>query len=123
MAKIHLNINGYEIYTEQGNTILQAAREHGIEIPTLCYDERVKTYGACGVCLVEVEGNRKLLRACATKAEEGMVVHTDTKRVVESRKIALELLISDHDGDCRAPCSLTIGYLSPAVPHSPCRTI
>lgn len=106
MAKIHLNINGYEIYTEQGNTILQAAREHGIEIPTLCYDERVKTYGACGVCLVEVEGNRKLLRACATKAEEGMVVHTDTKRVVESRKIALELLISDHDGDCRAPCSL-----------------
>ena len=106
MAKIHLNINGYEIMTEQGNTLLQAAREHGIEIPTLCYDERVKTYGACGVCLVEVEGNRKLLRACATKAAEGMVVHTDTKRVVESRKIALELLISDHDGDCRAPCSL-----------------
>lgn len=106
MAKIHLNINGYEVFTEQGNTILQAAREHGIEIPTLCYDERVKTYGACGVCLVEVEGNRKLLRACATKAAEGMVVHTNTRRVVESRKIALELLISDHDGDCRAPCSL-----------------
>lgn len=106
MAKVHLNINGYEIYTEQGNTILQAAREHGIEIPTLCYDERVKTYGACGVCLVEVEGNRKLLRACATKVAEGMVVRTDTRRVVDARKIALELLISDHDGDCRAPCSL-----------------
>lgn len=106
MANIHLNINGYEITTQQGNTILQAARENGIEIPTLCHDERVKTYGACGICTVEIAGSPKLARACATLAQDGMAVYTDTARVRSSRKVALELLLSDHDGDCRAPCSL-----------------
>ncbi|QXM06553.1 NAD(P)-binding protein [Crassaminicella indica] len=106
MAKVRLNINGKEIIAHSGQTILEVAKENGIEIPTLCYDERVEIYGSCGLCVVEVEGIPKLLRACATKISEGMVVKTNTKRVRGSRKMALELLLSDHVGDCRPPCVL-----------------
>ena len=106
MAKIRLNINGMEVTGYAGQTILEVARENGIEIPTLCYDERVAIYGACGLCVVEMEGNPKLLRACATTISEGMVINTNTKRVKDSRKAALELLLSDHTGDCRPPCAL-----------------
>lgn len=104
MADIRLNINGKEVVGQVGQTILDVAKENGIEIPTLCYDERVETYGACGVCVVEVEGNPKLLRSCATTISDGMVIHTETERVKGSRKVALELLLSDHLGDCRPPC-------------------
>lgn len=104
LAGLMLNINGKEVIGNPGQTILQVATENGIEIPTLCYDERVKIYGSCGLCVVEVEGIPKILRACATQIADGMVVHTDTPRVRESRKIALELLLSDHVGDCRPPC-------------------
>ncbi len=106
MSKIRMNINGTEVTGYKGQTILEIARENNIEIPTLCYDERVKIYGSCGLCVVEVEGIPKLLRACATEAADGMVISTNTERVKGSRKIALELLLSDHVGDCRAPCSL-----------------
>ena len=102
--EIRLNINGKEVIGRSDQTILDVARENGIEIPTLCFDERVETYGACGLCVVEAEGNPKLLRSCATKISEGMVIHTETERVKGSRKIALELLLSDHLGDCRPPC-------------------
>lgn len=102
--EIRLNINGREVVGRAGQTILDVAKENGIEIPTLCYDERVETYGACGVCVVEVEGNPKLLRSCATAISDGMVIHTETERVKGSRKVALELLLSDHLGDCRPPC-------------------
>jgi len=104
MAEIRLNINGREVTGRRGQTILEVARENGIEIPTLCYDERVKIYGSCGLCVVEIEGIPKLFRSCATEISEGMVVKTDTERVRSSRKIALELLLSDHVGDCRPPC-------------------
>lgn len=86
-------------------TILNVASQNGIKIPNLCYDGRVELYGACGLCTVEVEGIPKLLRACSTKVTDGMVVHTQTERVKASRKVALELLLSDHTGDCVAPCS------------------
>lgn len=102
---ITLTIDGKKIIAEQGDTILNAATQNGIKIPNLCYDGRVELYGACGLCTVEVEGNPKLLRACSTKVAEGMVVHTQTERIKKSRKVALELLLSDHDGDCKAPCS------------------
>ncbi|ADL07029.1 NAD(P)-binding protein [Thermosediminibacter oceani] len=104
MEEIRLNINGREVRGLKGQTILEVARENGIDIPTLCYDERVKIYGSCGLCLVEVEGAPKLLRACATEISNGMVVYTDTKKVRASRKVALELLLSNHTGDCRPPC-------------------
>lgn len=104
MAEYRLNINGKEVTGRPGQTILEVARENGIDIPTLCYDERIDIYGACGLCVVEVEGNPKLLRSCATEIADGMVIHTNTERIKGSRKIALELLLSDHVGDCRPPC-------------------
>ncbi|MCI1958290.1 MAG: FAD-dependent oxidoreductase [Clostridia bacterium] len=104
--KIRLNINGKEVTGFPGQTVLEVARENGIDIPTLCYDKRVDIYGACGLCVVEMEGSPKLFRSCATEISEGMVINTESKKVIESRKTALELLLSDHNGDCRPPCSL-----------------
>lgn len=106
MDKIKVTIDGKELTAEKGQTILQIARDNNIEIPTLCYIDEVKAYGACGLCVVEAENIPKLLRACATIASDGMVINTNTPRVRRSRKIALELLISDHTGDCKGPCSL-----------------
>ena len=106
MDMIKITINGKEITAEKGKTILQIAEANGIEIPTLCYIDEIKPYGACGLCTGEVEGIPKLLRACSAVASDGMVINTDTPRVRQSRKIALELLMSDHTGDCKGPCSL-----------------
>lgn len=106
MDKFRLNINGKEVQGLPGQTILEVARENDIFIPTLCYDERTKIYGACGICMCEVEGNPKLCKACATAIAPGMVINTNTERVIESRKTNLELLLSNHTGDCRPPCVL-----------------
>ena len=103
---INLTINGKAVQAPEGSTILEAARSAGIDIPTLCYDKAVEIYGACGLCVVEAEGIPKLLRSCSAKVSEGMVVNTESDRVVRSRKIAMELLMSAHDGDCVAPCQL-----------------
>ena len=103
---INLTINGKAIQALEGTTILEAARANGIDIPTLCYDKAVEIYGACGLCVVEAEGIPKLLRSCSAKCTEGMVVNTESDRVVRSRKVAMELLMSAHDGDCVAPCQL-----------------
>lgn len=106
MSVINITIDGKVISGNIGDTILTIASANGIEIPTLCHNEKVKLYGACGLCVVEAEGMPKLLRACATVATDGMIIHTDTPRVKQSRKIALELLMSDHKGDCVGPCKL-----------------
>ena len=103
---INLTINGKAIQAPEGATILEAARANGIDIPTLCYDKAMEIYGACGLCVVEAEGIPKLLRSCSAKCTEGMVINTESDRVVQSRKIAMELLMSAHDGDCVAPCQL-----------------
>ena len=94
------------VFGKNGDTILKIAAENGIEIPNLCHSDYLKPFGACGICLVEVAGTKKLLRACSTKAEEGMIVFTNSERVEKARRIALELIMSDHEGDCVAPCSL-----------------
>ncbi|MCC8022344.1 MAG: FAD-dependent oxidoreductase, partial [Clostridiales bacterium] len=106
MDTMNLTINGISVEAKAGETILQAARRAGVEIPTLCHDERVKTYGACGLCVVEAAGMPKLLRACSTAAADGMEITTDSERIRASRKTALEFLLSDHTGDCRPPCAL-----------------
>ena len=106
MDMIKLTINGQEITAPAGSTILEAAKANGIYIPTLCYDEAVEVYGACGLCVVEAEGVPKLLRSCSAKISQGMVINTESERVIKSRKIAMELLMSAHDGDCIAPCQL-----------------
>ena len=99
-------LDGVTITAEPEDTILSSATRAGIDIPTLCYSDETRIYGACGVCVVEVEGIPKLLRACSAKPREGYVVHTDTERVVRARKTAFELIFSDHTGDCRGPCKL-----------------
>ena len=106
MEKIKITIDGKEIFAENGKTVLEIAAENKIEIPNLCYNKNLKIYGACGLCVVESEGNPKLLRACATIAKDGMVIKTDSQRVKRARKIAIELIMSDHVGDCKGPCSL-----------------
>ena len=106
MSEIKLTINGISCAGESGETILDIARRHGIDIPTLCHDDSVAHYGACGVCVVEAENSPKLLRSCSTLAADGMVINTEGARCVQARKIALELLMSDHDGDCLGPCRL-----------------
>lgn len=106
MDKINLIINGQNVAANAGDTVLDAAKAAGIEIPTLCHHESVKVYGACSLCVVEAEGCPKLLRACSAKVSDGMVINTESERVVKARKVALELLMSDHAGDCVAPCSL-----------------
>ena len=106
MEKLRLSINGRELDGFKGQTILDVALENNIQIPTFCFDKRMDIYGSCSICVVEAEGSPKLLRACATEIADGMVIKTNTQRVRESRKLNLELLLSQHVGDCRAPCVL-----------------
>ena len=106
MSEIKIIINGKECVGQQGQTILEIAENNGIFIPTLCHLATVKHYGACGVCVVEGEKMPKLMRACSTVAANGWVINTESDRVKQARKIALELLMSDHDGDCKGPCHL-----------------
>ena len=103
---VNLTIDNIPVSVEEGTTVLAAAAKAGIEIPNLCFREELKPYGACGVCVVEVEKCPKLLRACATKVAEGMVVRTTGERALKARKLALDLLMGDHDGDCIGPCKL-----------------
>jgi len=106
MNEIKLIIDGKNVRGFQGQTILDIARENGVDIPTLCHDDRVEIYGSCGLCVVEAEGIPKLLRSCSTMAADGMNIKTNTQRIRQNRKTALELLLSDHTGDCRPPCVL-----------------
>ena len=106
MSKITMTINGITCTGNAGDTILKVATDNGIVIPTLCHHESVKVYGGCGLCVVEAENSNKLLRSCSALAADGMVVFTETPRVQQARKVSLELLMSDHEGDCLGPCVL-----------------
>lgn len=103
---VTLTIDGVKVEAEEGSNILTAAAKAGIEIPNLCYLKELAPYGACGVCVVEAQGVPKLLRACATKVAEGMVINTGSERALKARRLAMELLMGDHDGDCLGPCRL-----------------
>jgi formate dehydrogenase major subunit len=105
MSSVTLTIDGCEVTVEQGTTVLEAARRIGIEIPTLCHVEGLEPAAACFLCCVQVEGSSRLSPSCALPAADGMVVATDSDDIRASRKMALELLMSDHAGDCMAPCS------------------
>ena len=93
---ICVTINGQEIETEADRTILQVAREHGIHIPTLCYHEAMEPFAACRLCVVEVEAGRgrRLVASCAYPCTDGLVVYTDSDTVLQSRRIAVELLMA-----------------------------
>ncbi len=95
-----LTIESKKVEIEPGATILQAAEKAGVYVPTLCHDKRLKAYGSCRMCLVEVAGSRKLLTACSTPAADGMVVSVNTERLNEIRRRLLELLLVHHPLDC-----------------------
>ena len=95
-----LTIDGNQIAVEEGTTILEAATEAGVHIPTLCHLEGVTDIGACRLCLVEVSGTKKLLPACVTKVAEGMEVQTQTQKLQEYRRMLVELLFSEGNHVC-----------------------
>ncbi|MGD0897127.1 MAG: NADH-dependent [FeFe] hydrogenase, group A6 [Thermoguttaceae bacterium] len=98
---ITLSINNMPVEVPEGTTLLGAARRSGIKIPTLCHVEGLQTIGACRVCLVEVEGARNLCASCATPAAANMKVFTNTARVRLARRAMVELLLSEHNGECQ----------------------
>lgn len=100
MDMVHLKINGIDVEVPKGYTILQAAKEANIEIPSLCYLKDINCIGACRVCVVEVKGRRGLTAACVYPVEEGMEVLTNTPKVRASRKTTLELILSTHNKKC-----------------------
>jgi len=104
VASTTITLNGNEVSVDAGATILDAARAHGVEIPTLCQDPQLEPFGSCWLCVVRVEGLRRYVPSCATRVAPGMRVWTDTDDVRAVRTMALELLLSNHRGDCVAPC-------------------
>ncbi len=100
-----LTIDGREVTVEPGTTILEAARRLDVRIPTLCHVEGLEPSASCFLCCVQVVGEPRFTPACARPAASGMAVETATDDVLASRKMALELLLSDHAGDCVAPCA------------------
>jgi formate dehydrogenase major subunit len=103
---LKLTIDGQPVEVERGATILDAARKLGIEIPTLCHAEGVAPFGSCFLCVVRVQGRRNLVPSCVAPAAHGMRVTTQSDEIRAARRTALELLFSDHVGDCVAPCTL-----------------
>lgn len=103
---IKVTIDGKDVYGYPGQKVLELCAEIGIKIPTLCYDPHLSVHGGCSVCLVEIEGARALMRACTNAIGPNMVIRTNTERVTAARRLALELMLSDHVGDCRPPCNL-----------------
>ena len=97
---ININIDGKDISVKEGSTILEAARQANIDIPTLCYLKGINQIGDCRMCIVEIEGRKGFATSCIQRAEEGMVVHTHTPAVLEARRMVLDLIISNHAKDC-----------------------
>lgn len=100
MEMVNLKINGIPVTVPAGNTILQAAKTIGIRIPTLCYMKEINEIGACRICVVEVKGARSFVASCVYPVSEGMEVFTNTPAIVKSRKVTLELLLSNHNKSC-----------------------
>ncbi len=119
MDKINIIINGKPAKGYSNEYIVDVAKREGIIIPTLCNDDRLEPYSSCFVCVVEIEGNPKPQPSCSTRITEGMVINTESQKVIDSRQTALNLLLSNHYADCVAPCKETCpagvdvqGYIS-----------
>ena len=97
---INLTIDDQNVTVPEGTTILQAAKQAGIDIPTLCFLKDINEVGDCRMCIVEVEGRKGFATSCIQKVEEGMIVHTHTPNVLEARHVILDLIISNHSKDC-----------------------
>ncbi|HEY5388463.1 MAG TPA: 2Fe-2S iron-sulfur cluster-binding protein, partial [Thermoleophilia bacterium] len=104
-AAVKLSINGTTFNAREGETVLEVARREGVDIPALCHEEGMAAWGACRLCMVEVEGLDKLQAACTTWVADGLLVKTDTPRVRARRESYLKMYLSDHNAYCEAPCS------------------
>ena len=104
MKKVTITLDNEQMEVAAGMTVLEAAKQRGIFIPTFCHNEELKPKAACFICVVEVSGESDLLPSCSTEVVEGMEIRTDTRRVEEARRTCVELLLSDHLGDCVGPC-------------------
>ncbi len=102
MQRVSLTINGQTIHARRGTTILQAARDQGIEIPTLCHFPGHGTRAVCRVCVVALEGSGRMVPACATLVEAGMVIETNGAAVVAARRVLMEFILAEH-GRCGEP--------------------
>ncbi len=100
MDMITLTVDGRKVQVPKGSSVLEAAREAGIDIPTLCYLKDVNVVGVCRICVVEIEGAKSLQASCVTPAAEGMVIRTNTPAVREARRTVLELILSNHPFEC-----------------------
>jgi len=100
MGDVTLTINDAPVTGHDGMTILEVARENGIDIPTLCYLKDLSPIGACRVCVVELEGSRNLVGSCHTPIAEGMVIHTHSPKVVKARRLLIELMLANHPDNC-----------------------
>src|SRR3989339_1086408 len=94
-----VKINGMDVEIGDEKNLLELIRKAGIEIPTFCYHSELSVYGACRLCIVEVDG-KGIMASCSTAPEPGMIIHTDTKEIREFRKINVELLLANHDREC-----------------------
>ena len=100
MSKVSIQINGEPLEVEASLTVLEACKARGIDIPTLCYLKGINEVGSCRMCVVEIEGRKTLEASCVMPVREGMSIKTSTKRVRESRKTTLELLLASHEREC-----------------------
>jgi len=106
MAVVKLTIDGHKVTVPEGTTILKAAEQVGVKIPTLCFLEHVglrhikHDIGACRVCVVKVEGMHDFVSSCNTPVQEGMVIYTNTQDVISAKKLNIEMMLSEHHLDC-----------------------
>lgn len=101
---LSIKIDNIKIDIENGKTILDLAKSAGIDIPTMCHIDGLESFTSCLVCVVKDKKTGKLMPSCAIKAVDGMELESNSDEVREARKTALELLLSEHIGDCEAPC-------------------
>jgi NADPH-dependent glutamate synthase beta subunit-like oxidoreductase len=104
---INLKIDGRETKVKEGTYVLEAAKALGIEIPSMCHLDSMEPFATCMLCIVKDRNTGKLFPSCSVRPEEGMDITTNDTEVYEARKTALELLLSDHVGDCEAPCQIS----------------
>jgi len=115
MKGVNLEIDGRQVKAKEGMTILEAARSVGIDIPTLCYHEKLAPYGACRLCTVEISRNKRtrLVTACVYPVEDGLVVKTESPQVIKTRKMLLELMLASAPAKAIEDLALRYGVEKP----------
>src|SRR5665648_307145 len=103
---VHIKINGHDIEVEAGTSVLKAAEKAGVKVPAMCYNEELGHFTSCMLCLVKDATNGRLFPSCSVTTTDGMSVITDDEEIKEARQTGLELLLSEHVGDCEGPCQV-----------------